>query len=430
MKKTVTILTMMSALLFASYADDVEDSFDKIFFEEEDTETPLVSFSNNSSNSKNDIITFSGKLTSDLGFAYIYKPNADETDLDPKTNLPKEKIHNNGLVFTLTNDFYINARPSDTFSVKADIKTTFANQFSLALNELYFTYNPNAYIYFSAGKKSTTWGNVKILKKIPKLPLFNSEGVAQENNCNDMNTNIFCDISNHLTIQTTIPWATGSFSFLTFYDYSNLESDSFTYDDMKAFGIDKLSFAASVEQTVFHTNINLFARLYDGKDYNTKTLKDKYKNPVVGLELKKTLFNVDFYAQNLLRIVDSFNEDATTTFEKEVFTFGFYNKTSLNNFTFGVNGEYQYQNEYINDISEHLFAFQTGISDFGPSNGFKVGATWTHNFVSENGSTTFIFQVSKLIPYVTVKTGVKTEYDSEGVSNVSSGVTFTLSGTY
>lgn len=425
MKKTVTILTMMSALLFASYADDVEDSFDKIFFEEEDTETPLVSFSNNSSNSKNDIITFSGKLTSDLGFAYIYKPNADETDLDPKTNLPKEKIHNNGLVFTLTNDFYINARPSDTFSVKADIKTTFANQFSLALNELYFTYNPNAYIYFSAGKKSTTWGYVKLLKTIPAAKY----GDNKVSYCKPLNTNILTDSGDRLSLQFTFPWSTGSLSVLGLCNYSNIKTN-FSFEDCAAFGTENFSFAAALEQTLFHTNFNLFMRMYEGKDFSNKVLKDNYINPVVGLEVKKTIYNIDFYAQNLLRIVDSYYEDATTTFEKEVFTVGFYKKWTLNPFTIGANAEYQYQYEFVESYDIHKSAVDFGLSDFGPSKGFKVGFEWNQDYTLKSGDTTVVFQVSKLIPYVTIKSAAKFIYTEEELSEIISGVTLSLSCNY
>lgn len=428
MKKTVAILTIMSALLFTSYAEEIEDSFDSIFEEENDIETPLVTITNSSSSEKKDIITFSGKLSSDLGFAYIYNPLADETDLN-LNGTPKNKIHNTGMVFTLTNDFYINARPSDIFNIKADIKTTFKDKFELSLNELYFTYNPYSFLYISAGKKATTWGNVKLLKKIPAFVFPTENPEKTETHSSEMNTNILNDISNKLTFQIVVPWSTGSFTFLSLYDYSNIKSD-FSYDDMSAFGINNFSFAASLEQTLFHTNINLFARLYDGRDSETKTLKENYINPIVGIELKKTVADFDFYVQNLLRIVDSYDSEATSSFEKEVFTFGMYNQKPFNGYTLGINTEYQYQLELFDDKSEHIIAILGGISDFGPSKGLKIGANWNHKINEESGDVGLIFQVSKLIPYVTVKTGVKTEYNDEGISKVSSGVTFSLSGNY
>lgn len=403
MKKKLTTLLITTVFAFAGifvYADELDDDFDAIFEEDNDIETPLVTTKKENDSEKKEIITFSGKLASDLGYAYVYNP------------LPDEKIHTSGFVFTLSNDLFINARPSDKFNVKADINTTFANEFTLDVKELYFTYNPFAYLYITAGKKATTWGYVKLMKEIP--------------HCDQLNTNILNDAGSKLSIQFVAPWSTGSASFIALYNMSN--GTSFNKD--KPLDPMKLSFAAAIEQTIVHTNVNLFMRIYEGRNIETKTLESGYINPVIGLEVKRTIFNIDFYAQNLLRIQDEYNEERTSDFEKEVLTVGFYKKWTLNPCTIGANVEYQYQHEFADSFNIHKTALDFGIENFGPSNGFKTGIEWNQDYTSKTGDATLALQISKLIPYVTIKSAVKFEYDDVQLNKITSGITLSLSCTY
>lgn len=412
MKKLIAALTF-SALLFCGFAEEDDDLFDDIFNEETDIESPLVTEPVKTPLEKimPKKISFSGSLNADMGFLYT---------LDPNGATPEE-MHKPRGFFDIENTFYINARPADIFSVKASIYTAIQNRFILELKELYFDYNPFPFLYITAGKREIKWGYVRLFSDKdfynPGTSSSGSENKYGNSYSGTMYTNLMIDSKDQLSLQLTFPWSSGSATLLALYNINNL-GNSFASLDIK-----DLSFAASIEQTFWHTSVNLFMRTYGQKEMINNNGEQVHKRPAFGIEAKRTVFKADLYAQELIRVADFKNLNHSSGYERNILTLGAYRKWDFNVCDFGINAEYQFQYAFTEKASTHLTAVDAGVSKLGPKQNMKVGVAWNQNYSENSGDVSLVFQVSKLIPFADIKNVLQFYYANNKLTNFQAGIT-------
>ena len=155
-----------------------------------------------------------------------------------------------------------------------------------------------------------------------------------------------------------------------------------------------------------------------------ESAKDDYKKqlPIVGIELKRTLFNFDIYGQSLARIQDgTLAKDIFTskfqdlsTFNRIISTVGTYRLWSENMPYFGFN--FEFQNIYRPNPSEpekfftNRFAFEVGMAKLGPERNIKPAFQWNHNLTDKTGFIKAGIIFSRAFPHCDWRIGAKYEY--------------------
>ena len=348
--------------------ESFDEDFDAMFEDAQDTEAVKTEEPQGPAKTNDGTypLKLSGHLDSDFGLGYIYQKE--------ETNKP------NGY-FTFNNYIYMNARPTPDTTVKGTLGITFPG-YALGLNECYFDYIIKNKIYFTAGKKATTWG-------YPRLLTVSSNATRDKQSDFDkigaQNTNILFDSGNGTSFMFRVPVLTGTVSGIALYSGSSTQP---SFDDMK--------FAGSVEMVIVKTSVNIFGR--GGKnEINTKGVK---VGPLLGLEAKRTILGADVYGQGLCRFDtnDKFlkifngNNFNAATFQQLTFTGGLYKWWDAKDPAVGFNIEYQgtcniisagYESEGKEIV--HRVAFDGGVKRLGKNHNIKLGIELNHNFTDKSG---------------------------------------------
>ena len=384
MRKTAVVFLLMILSLFPVFADAeitaeyddfdalFEDAPDDIVVEEAEVPTTL-----SQETEKTSLLNLTGSFTGKAGIVCVY----DDTDTESKFTP--------GGLLEMSNTISLSVKPADVFSLYGSLDTAFSNEFTLDVSSLYFNSLLFDALYLSAGKKSISWGNLRI---------FSNEVLA------DSGSGVSCEIR--------YPWKLGTITAVVLYDYSTYGVSSFSWKNM--------SFAGAADITVLNTNINAFVRKYPVAG----TPSDKL---LAGLELKRTLFGFDSYVQGNAVFAGGFNKLTATG--------GFYKLWDGFTPNIGINIEYQYSYEpnapQNSPIHSHIINAEFGIRRIGPSQNMKGAVKWSHDFIEASGNVDFVFIVSSLIPYADWTNGVKITYGgSYSVPKIEFGTALSFSLNY
>ena len=390
-KKIVSILLAFSffcgASLWAQAAEedfDEFDDFDSIFQDaQEDIEVeqtaPVVPVASSSSG-----IVFTVHFDGDIGLSAII---IEKPDL--------------GGYIALDNTLYMTVRPAPVVSINGAINTSLSNKFSIGLSYLYFDYMLFDRIFISAGKKSVSWGYTRLFS----------------------NGNVMADTNGQLNAEVRFPWSTGTLTFVGAYNYAALSSSP-SYKD--------ITYALSLEQTILHTSVNLFAKKYGQSEVSDGI----HKHPLAGLEIKRTFFGYDVYAQGLARLADYKKLDSKNGYERVTATAGFYKLWDAFDPNLGINIEYQYNwtpgaAASGGSVHDNKIMLQGGIKRIGKNKNMKGGVDWNHNFTSDDGSVTAAFIIDGILPYASWKNAVSVDYGpATGKTKFTIGSVISLSLDY
>lgn len=362
MKRLFTAVLSLIFLFSFAWAQEADD-FDSIFDDtggdvEVEQTTPVIP----AASSSNSGISFTGHFAGDVGLSAIIIEKPDF-----------------GGYISLDNTLYMTVRPAPVVNIYGALNTSLSNKFSLDLSYLYFDYMLFDRVFISAGKKNLSWGYTRLFK----------------------NGNIMEDTNGQLNAEFRFPWSTGTFTFVGAYDYKLL-SDNPSYKD--------ISYAFSLEQTLLHTSVNLFAKI------NGLSL--------AGLEIKRTLFGFDCYGQAYVNIADYKKLNQKAGYGQVTATAGFYKLWDGFDPNLGINIEYQYS-------GNHKIALQGGIKRIGKRKNMKAGIDWNHDFTSKDGNVTAAFIIDGVLPYASWKNAVSVDYGpATGKTKFTLGSVISLSLDY
>ncbi len=300
-----------------------------------------------------------------------------------------------GIIFD--NYLYMTARADKNMGIKGTILTSIPN-LTMNVYELYFDYLLLDRVYITAGKKSTTWGYVRI---------FSDSGDFLKKDINHSNedvllTNILYDSLNNISCLIRVPLWTGTVSGLAMCP---------TSADINTLDFDSLVFAGSVEMTVLHTSLNLFARKNPKK--TEPTAADR---PKLGFEIKRTILGADVYGQAICNVVDWKHMFGSGGIAQIVSTCGLYKwwDTDYPNIGFNIEA----QDVYYKESSAHkmALAFDGGVKQRFFGKVWKFGVTVRHTLFDQTrdtrnyGTASFAINVSGLLPHADWENGLQIEY--------------------
>ena len=373
-------------------------------------------------------IEVSGKLNTEFGTAFV-----------------RQSMLNDATVyFDFKNYIYFATRPDKYLALKGVLKTSMPKDSDdtesnhlLYLYEMYFDYLMLNRIYITAGKKKSVWGNIRLFSDY-----YDDESSSDDNTGNDTSenvsdaqyTNILYDSRDYISGIIKIPFFNHTFTALAMYNEESSKSSPGTKD---------MSLAASMEFIIFNTSINFFGRRFPltyGSD------SENYQLPIVGVEIKRTLFGFDFYGQSMGRVLDSskagdiFSSKFSdlTTFKRIISTAGTYKLWSNSSPYVGFN--FEFQNIYRPEPTSgekfftNRFAFEFGMAKLGPSKNMKAAVQWNHNITEKTGFVKTGFILSRVMPHCDWRNGLKYEYGDEATSfnkyRLTAGTYFTINLDY
>lgn len=389
MKKLSVLLLIVSLFSFSVFSQELEaddfaeaeiyeaeaeleefDDFDSIFADAEDLDEAVVDEEKKPETPAeivacafSSLVRFSGSFSGDVGIAYVHKE--DEAGDDDNVS---------GF-FSLKNTLNMTVTPVNTFVIRGSVYTGIDNGFALALNSFYFDYLLLDRVYISAGYKGVSWGNLR---------LFTSG-----------HSNIFSEDGTNLALDIKYPWSWGTLTFAaTGNNTASAKPNQFNY-------------YGSLEFSVFNTNINLYAKR---PAKNT----DPVRNNLAGLELKRTIFGFDTYAQGIVRFKDYKKLNSSEGYEYIVATAGLYRLWESFDPNVGFNIEYQYEyapgaeHEHYNKV-----AFEGGLKRIGKRKNVKVGVMTNYDFTENNGESGVNLIVSGILPYADWSNKVGVQYGTK-----------------
>lgn len=398
--------------------EDEFDDFDSIFDDAQDIEEPVAAEEPVEkapvqiiTSAFSSMVHFSGTFTGDVGLLYVLNKN-DEIDDKPTG------------YFSLKNTLNMLVKPSNIFVIHGSLETGLSNNFSMNVSSLYFDYLLFDHLYITAGKKSISWGNLRLFNDSDYYMAPKSYFV--ENSTRKLSNNLYCtgpryvDIfaedAGSLSLELRYPWSFGTITFAITGD----KTDSLEPDDMNYYG--------SIEMSILNTNINLFAKRPEktsGKDVPAKR-----KNNLVGLELKRTIFGFDTYMQTIARIKNLNKLTSSEGYQYIVATAGLYRLWDSFDPNVGFNIEYQH--EYNTETPERHYdrlAFEGGVKRLGKKNNIKIGVMSHFNITEKHGYTGLTFIVSGICPYADwtnkCALGYGSKYDTP-IFMISSAISLTL----
>ena len=398
MGKKIFAAVVFLFALFGAFADDTDD-LDDLFSDAEDTEavvtekpesTTVVAQIGNFSLP----LSWSGYLESSIGGGYVREDGSGKSSG----------------YFTFLNYLYLNARPDKTLSLHGALRTDLPGGSVLSVYELYFTYLLFDSVFISAGRKATSWGYVRLIGTVDDDDDKNDTVSGSAYKYGGVSTNILSDSRGGTSGLVRVPLWTGTISAWAFY------SDN--YGTSSSMDSDKMSFALSVEETLWNTSINLFARKYPNALANSS---DKKKFNEVGLELKRTVLDADIYAQGIGQVKsasDIVKKHDINGFYEIVFTAGLYKWWDKHDPNFGFNLEFQ--EVYFPATANHnrCIAYDAGFRRLGRRHNIKIGVSGYHSILDKNGYIKPGIILSGIFPHANWENGVRIDYgeSSEYVS--------------
>ena len=440
-----SIIDDFGAEVFESEAEDPSDDdvfayLANLFNESEDVEEAVTSEGDGQNGKITDSdlfksLTLTGSLNADFGGFVNYDFDQDDWD--------------GGGVFLISNTLYLSARASKDLSINGSFTTSLSNKFAIELNTLYFDYLIKDLIFVTAGKRSFSWG----------YPILFNNGDLFGSGTNTYGlpyvgpsyTNVLEITNNHAVFQLKIPWTSGTYTAMAMYDFDKLTGNvSWKY----------MSYATSLEFTIFNQAINIFARTYayeetkkeaetvekpavigntasssqEGagteieqiEEVETETekkereLKDArfgyWMHPIIGLETKRTIFGIDFYGQGQFRLQD-FSTVDEGNIDYIIGTGGFYKLIDSFDPNIGIAAEYQYvfdpNMHKESEIHNHKIAVEFGLRRMGRDKNLKFGLDWGHNFSTNNGLVAGAFYISNIFRHGQWKNIIGMSYDKD-----------------
>ena len=389
MKKISGIIIAALLCLFPVFSQE-EDDFDSIFEGAEDIEEAVVEEEKKAetpvqvvASAFSSMVHFSGNFTGELGLLYI-KDNDENTKNEPSG------------YFTLKNTLNMNIRPSNIFVIHGSVETGVNNGFNISVSSLYFDYLLWNHLYITAGKKTVSWGNVRLFNNSDYYADGFATGAKYQGYLWRTGplyaSNIFAEDSAPYSMQLKYPWSFGTFTLAaTSNTVSSIDKDTFNY-------------YGSLEVSVLNTNINLYAKRPEknsGKDKDTgEPIEDKWKHNIFGLEVKRTILGFDTYAQGIARVKDFKNLNHSTGYKYITATAGLYRLFDSFDPNIGFNIEYQHEfNPELEPRNIDRIAFEGGVKRIGPRKNMKVGVISHFNFTEKYGYSGFNFIISGICPY-------------------------------
>lgn len=373
---------------------DVDADLESMFNDAEDTDTAVVT---DTSTQNHAVImmpfSFRGHLETEFGGGWLYQ---------------KDELNRPEGYFSLYNYLYLNVFPSDDIALHGTLCLGFP-KYALDFSEIYFDFRLFKSIYFSAGKKSTTWGYPRLFSQATNST--KDSDILDDSNNLGINTNILCDSKDGTTIMVRAPFRT-----TTTTGFANYQGSSTSPS------VDDLIFAGSFEFIVFNASINLFGRA----EQYTKA-NDNSNGPLFGLEAKRSIFGFDMYGQYMTRFLNDrqfsrvFDGDlSNVNIYRHLFTGGLYRLWNNDGPSFGFCIEYQGQ-YYTGSNGETLgdsrmvncVATEIGVRRLGKDRNLKVGLETVHNFNDKTGYIKPAFIVGNAFSHCDWKNGIKWEYGEE-----------------
>ena len=407
MKKLSILLLLLSFSAFSLFSQDSEadgmDDFDSIFESAQDLEEPVVeekketeTASKSAASVFSSMVHITGKFNGEIGAAYVHMRDEEEGDDDFSG------------FFSLKNTLNMTVKPVNSFAIRGGLYTGIDNGFKVSVPYFYFDYLLLNHVYISAGKKSISWGNVR---------LFTSDyyGCEKHTKClystGPRYANIFSEDDVPLAVDIKYPWSWGTLTFaVTGGTDSSIKLDNFNY-------------YGSLEFSLLNTNLNIFAKR---PAKNTQP----ERNEIYGLEIKRTILGFDTYAQGLARIKDYNSLNNPDGYEYVTGTAGLYRLFDSFEPNIGFNIEYQYEfNPATEEEHFHRLAFEGGVKRIGKKKNVKFGVLSHYNITEKHGYSGLNLIISKLLPYADwsnkVAVGYGSKYEIPAVI-VSSSITLAL----
>lgn len=342
-------------------------------------------------------IEVSGKMTAELGLAYIWKDSEKD----------------GSAYFDFKNYINFVTRPDKYLALKGTVKTSLpacsdsldGQTNYLYIYEFYFDYLMFDKVYITAGKKNTVWGNIRLF----------SDSKAYENDTDALATNIMYDSREHMSGIIKIPFWNHTFTGIGMYRGGTGDS----------VGTRDMSFAFLSEFVFWKTSFNLYGRRFPLADSEVVE-KDSslHQKSVVGMELKRTIFNFDLYGQTLGRISEDESKSPKdifssyfsdlSYFDKIISTVGCYRMWNDNTPYVGFNIEFQ--NIYVPEPDDtqkfftNRFACYFGVAKLGPNKDIAIGVQWNHNITEKIGFIKPGLNISRILPHCDWRFGAKYEY--------------------
>lgn len=330
----------------ASFEDDFDSLFDDV--EEdlvvEEQSAPVVQTA--SAQSLGSLINFSGHLKADVGAALIVS----------------DKVRPSGY-FDFENVLRMKVRPSEALALNGGITTSTSNRFAFDLSYMYIDYLAFNKVYISAGKKDELLGGYTRLFE---------EAVIK-------------DTSGLINIDVKYPWSTGTLTLLGAYNQYSAGIEP-SYQD--------ITLGGAIEQTIGHTSVNIFGKKY-ASNWNT--------HPAAGIEIKRTIFGFDMYAQGVAQHRDRITGTA-----------GFYRLWDAKDPNVGINIEYRYNwTPYVDQVNTHLLMFEFGVKRLGKKKNLKFGVEGNYNFTAYSGMVKAAFLIGDMFPYANWSNGVQIDFNKD-----------------
>lgn len=365
--RPVSVFAQNAGSEVSDFSEDID--FDSIFEDAADVEEPVIDepaapsgVVQVVSSAFSSIVHFSGSFSGEVGVAFMHKPENDWTGY-----------------LSLKNTLNMSVVPSSIFSIRGSVYTGLDNGFSIALESLYFDYLFLDHLYISAGKKSVSWGYTRLFNDSTYYGCGTHSGALLSTG--PLLTNIFSEDGSPICVELRYPWRTGTLSFVTTANVSS----NISYKQFNYYG--------SFEFSVKNTSINIFAK------YPNKISASNVNN-LVGLELKRTVFGYDVYAQGICRFLDMKKLGSPLGYDYITGTAGFYRLFDSFDPNIGFNIEYQYEyNPDAQNVHNHRVAFEGGLKRLGKNKNMKIGVMSHYNFTEMHGFSGLNFIVSGLFPY-------------------------------
>uniref|UniRef100_UPI003890E2E4 hypothetical protein n=1 Tax=Treponema sp. TaxID=166 RepID=UPI003890E2E4 len=367
---------LLTSIAFSQSSDSEGefDDFDSIFETSQDVDEPVVTEEvvaganyNVQLGSVQFPVEVSGNLNAELGGAYVREDGVNDA-----TFYFDFKNYAN---FIIRPDKYLALKGTIKSSMPADSSDSESEQKYhnlLYVYELYFDYLFWDSVYITAGKKKSVWGNIRLFsdyydesESISTTTTASTDDTETDNIDDAQYTNILYDSRDYVSGIIRIPVGNHTFTALAMYDESDTVSSSKTVN---------MSLAASAEFVFWGTSVNFFGRRFRLKEPEDAPATYEKKLPIVGLELKSTLFGFDIYGQSMARVADgtktkelfSSKFEDKSVFNRVISTVGTYRLWSENAPYFGFNAEFQniYRPNPASDETffTNRFAVQLGMA--------------------------------------------------------------------